>query len=242
MGGRGPVHPAQRLARLVLAHAVQLVAAAAHALAHAQRVAGASERRVRELERRCDHREHGAAAGRVEPARETERILADQLARAELVQPAPQRPELVAAAQHAQPAADDGPQRAGLLHPVLAERRAARPCPRERSQLDLDRDALTGAGERRQAAHRNVRAAGEADPDARDHHGGDERRAEQCQLGGAEEPAVGDCGETAGECGAPARGQRTGARAAHSGTGTRASNSSTTAPTSAGCPAAGSRR
>ena len=139
MRGRGPVHAAQRLARLVLAHAVQLVAAAAQPLAHAQRVAGAGERRLRELERRCDHRQRGAAARRVEPAREAERVLADQLARAELVQPAPQRPELVAAAQHAQAAADDGPQRAGLLHPVLAERRAARPRARERPQLDRDR-------------------------------------------------------------------------------------------------------
>ncbi len=247
VGRRGPVHPAQRLARLVLAHAMQLVTAAAQPVTGEGDVAVAVEHRLGELERRGEHRQRRAAARDVDPPRKAERVLTHELRGSELEEAALERAELVGPAQDAQAAGRVRPQRTDGPPAGLTERRAPAARALQRPQLHEHSHTLTRVGKRRERAQRDVRAACQAHPGAREQRGRHERATEQRDLLRAEQPREDQRSQARPEQHAPARAQRRPpglpARArVHSGTGTRASSSSTTEATSAGAPAAGSSR
>ena len=247
VGRRGPVHAAQRLPRLVLAHAMQLVTAAAQPVSREGDVAVAAEHRLGELERRSQHRQRRAATRDIDPPGKAEGVFAHELRRAELEQAPFEWAKLVAPAQAAQAAGRVGPQRADWPSACLAERRAPAARAFQRSQLHEHAHALTRMGERRERAQRDVRSARQADPGARENGGRHERAAEQRNLLRTEQPREDQRNNAEPEHRAPTRGQRRppdlpARTRTHSGTGTRESSSSRTEATSAGAPTAGSRR
>ena len=215
MRRRGPVHAAQRLAGLVLAHAVQLVPAAAAAAAARGRPRG-----------RCRASRSGSSSGAASTVSDVlPRVASTRRARpkgssrtssagAELAHAALERAELVAPAQHAQTAGRDRPQRARRTAARLAERAAPLRAPSSGRSSTCDAHPLARVGEGRQRAQRDVRPAGQADPDAREQRPRPRapRRAARppASRRAARRPARRDRRPSSG---APARGQRSRARA-----------------------------